>query len=433
MDTIFALSSGSVPSGVAVVRLSGSLCRHFAKDHLGGMPEARVASLRSIRSRNNELIDQALVLFFPAPASFTGEDVLELHCHGSPAVVRDVTALLGSIDGVRAAEAGEFAQRAFLNGKMDLTVAEGLADLIEAESTEQRRLALRQSQGEVFELIRGWQNRVLGIRALVEAGIDFADEEDVSDHVDHGSAEAVASLIEDMRLHLDHVAASEIVRSGILVVLAGVPNAGKSSLFNALVGSDRVIVSEQPGTTRDFVEERIIVGGQLVRLVDTAGLRLSDDEIEMAGVERSRRLVEDAELIVELSQIGIFEADKDAGQVIKVLSQSDRGHDVGKDTAYDIAVSVHDPDSVLRLRKLLAERISRLVRPHGVLVPMNRRQADHVSEAVAALCGGQVSSLPAELRADSLDRANRALGKVVGQSSVEDLLGAVFSRFCIGK
>ena len=392
-----------------------------------------MATLRSIRSRNNELIDQALVLFFPAPSSFTGEDVLELHCHGSPAVVRDVTALLVSIDGIRAAEAGEFAQRAFLNGKMDLTVAEGLADLIEAESTEQRRLALRQSQGEVFELIRGWQNRVLGIRALVEAGIDFADEEDVSDHVDHGSAEAVASLIEEMRLHLDHVAASEIVRSGILVVLAGVPNAGKSSLFNALVGSDRVIVSEQPGTTRDFVEERVIIGGQLVRLVDTAGLRVSDDQIEMAGVERSRRLFEDADVIVELSTMGNFEADEDSGQVIRVLSQSDRGHVVDEEVAYDIAVSVHDAGSVLSLRKLLSERIGKLARPQGELVPMNRRQAGHVSEAVTALIGGQSSTLPAELRADALDRANRALGKVVGQSSVEDMLGAVFSRFCIGK
>ena len=299
-DTIFALSSGPVPAGVAVIRASGPGVRFGLETLVGSLPQPRQAAVRAIRRRNGELLDRGLVLFFAAPASFTGQDVAELQVHGGRAVVAAILNALSDLPGFRPAEPGEFTRRAFENGKAELTEVEGLADLIAAETEAQRRQALDQASGSLARLLEGWRGRLVRARALLEAGLDFVDEEDVDPMVLAASRREAALLAREMG---DVIAAGdwgERVRRGFEVVLLGAPNVGKSSLLNALARREAAIVTEEPGTTRDMIEVAIEIAGHAVTLVDTAGLRDAESAVEREGIRRARRRGDAADLVLLL-------------------------------------------------------------------------------------------------------------------------------------
>jgi tRNA modification GTPase len=305
-DTIFALASGAGRGAIAVVRMSGPGCKEVIRQVAGGTPPARQASLRRLRAPGTgEALDQALVLWFPGPASYTGEDSAELHLHGGPAVIAAVSEALAEV-GARPAEPGEFTRRAFLNGRMDLTAAEGIADLIAAETEAQRRQALRQADGALARLLKGWAERLTRLLAHQEAAIEFADDDLPSDLGERARGGA-AALRAEIAAHLADGGQGERLREGVVVAILGAPNAGKSSLLNVLAGREAAIVSARAGTTRDVVEVRMALAGVPVTLADTAGLRDAADEIEQEGIRRARRRAEEADLV-----IAVFAADAPA-------------------------------------------------------------------------------------------------------------------------
>ena len=322
-DTIFALSSGSPPAGVAIIRMSGPRVRFGLETLIGAVPEPRRVCLRFLKSSEGEVLDQGLVVFFAAPASFTGEDVAELHVHGGRAVVMAVLEALSVIDGFRPAEAGEFTRRAFGNERLDLTQVEGLADLVAAETEAQRRQALRQSDGTLGRLYEGWRQRLVRARALIEAELDFADEEDIP-----ASASSEAwRIAEDVRREIvDHAEdrRGERVREGAEIVVLGPPNAGKSSLVNAIARRDVAIVTPEPGTTRDMIEVRVDLDGYAATLVDTAGLRVAEGVIEREGVRRAEARAGKADVVLWLCD-GRAPAGRPclAGTVLRVASKID--------------------------------------------------------------------------------------------------------------
>ena len=317
-DTIFALSSGRPPAAISVIRVSGPHAHRAGVLLAGDLPGARQAAVRELRDPGSgELLDEALMLRFDAPASSTGEDVVELHCHGGRAVVEAVLAALGRIDGLRQAQPGEFTRRAFENGRIDLTEAEGLADLIEAETESQRRAALLMAEGGLSKQITPWQGRLLELSARAEAAIDYVDEDSVD--ADPKLSGECGALAKELAQWLGRPR-SDPLRDGLLIVLAGPPNSGKSSLLNALVGYERAIVTDLPGTTRDHIEVAAALGGVPVRLTDTAGLRDSDEPVERIGVERARRLVELADVLVWLGEPGRA---PDHPRLIRVHSRAD--------------------------------------------------------------------------------------------------------------
>ncbi|OJU86366.1 MAG: tRNA uridine-5-carboxymethylaminomethyl(34) synthesis GTPase MnmE, partial [Shinella sp. 65-6] len=300
-DTIFALSSGGLPSGVAVIRLSGLQSREVVARMCGTVPAPRHAALRSIRDRNGDVLDEGIVLFFPGPHSFTGEDSAELQIHGGRATVKAVLAALAEFEGMRAAEAGEFSRRAFLNGRMDLVEVEGLADLIAAETEIQRRLAAEQASGGLSRLYDSWAKRLTHARAMIEAELDFADEDDVPGSVASQIWDDMHALQQDILNHLADARVGEIARDGLKVVIAGPANAGKSSLLNYLAKRDIAIVTDIPGTTRDVLHVDLDISGFAVRLYDTAGLRETEDIVEQEGIRRTWLSMAEAHLVLLLS------------------------------------------------------------------------------------------------------------------------------------
>lgn len=436
-DTIFALSSGAAPSGVAVIRLSGPAVRFGLETLIGSVPAPRQAALRTIRDpRGGEILDRGLVLFFAEPASFTGEDVAELQVHGGRAVIASVLAALAGLPGYRAAEAGEFTRRAFENGRADLTEIEGLADLVAAETEMQRRLAIRQAEGGLRRLYEDWRRRLIRARALVEAGLDFVDEEDVPDDVMAPAWDEAAGVAAEMAAHLDDQHWGERVRSGFEVVLLGEPNVGKSSLMNALVRREAAIVTAEPGTTRDLIEVSLDIGGHAVTLVDTAGLRETESVVEREGIARARRRADAADLILALSdKDSVSETIPDGPPVIHVrtkadLIDSDSKREAGAD---DIAISVRSGAGLEGLVRLIGDRLD-LARPMPAQLITRARQRDGVARALGylrelAAAGGAAVEVKAELLRSAAD----ALGRITGKVDVEDLLDVIFSEFCIGK
>ncbi|MBZ8133524.1 tRNA uridine-5-carboxymethylaminomethyl(34) synthesis GTPase MnmE, partial [Afifella sp. IM 167] len=302
MDTIFALSSGALPAGVAVVRFSGAGSRQALEALAGSLPEPRRASLRTLRDSDGEAIDQALIVWMPGPSSFTGEDCAEIHCHGSRAVIARLVESVAERDGLRGAEPGEFARRAFLNGRIDLTEAEGLGDLIGAETEAQRRQALAQAGGAMAGQLASWRERLVGLLGEAEAGLDFADEADVAEGLSATFWKDLQSLADEIGEVLAGATFAERVREGFRIVIAGPPNAGKSTLLNAFARRDVAIVSPEAGTTRDLVSVELSLGGYPVTLVDTAGLRETPSEAESLGVARARKAAEAADLVLRLSE-----------------------------------------------------------------------------------------------------------------------------------
>lgn len=427
-DTIYALSSGSLPSGVAVIRLSGLGVVPVLTGLCGSLPPPRLALLRSIRRRNGELLDQALVLFMPGPKSFTGEDVAELHCHGGRAVVAAVLNELSQISDLRPAEAGEFTLRAFENGRLDLAQAEALADLIDAETEAQRQLAINGSLQAAYDHYAAWQDRLLSLRASIEADLDFSDEGDVSFDLDrlHGSIVELQSAIGPT---IDAGAAHEIIREGFRVALVGAPNAGKSSLLNALARRDVAIVTPIAGTTRDVIEVALDLGGQKVVLIDTAGLRETEDQIERLGIERTRREVARANLVLHLHPADASDRDvMPAGdiEIIDVVTKIDLQAAGPGELGISSTTGAGLDELMGRIAQSSDQHRPAQVAPIRARHVALLRQADNHLECAR-------SQSDAVLLAEELRLASDAIGRITGRVDPEAVLGAIFSRFCIGK
>ena len=423
-DTIFALASGGLPSGIAIVRLSGPKAFAIAQGICGTLPEPGRFALRTLRDETNAVIDSGPIVSFKAPNSFTGQDVVEFHVHGSIAVVERLGEVLHE-RGARAAEAGEFTRRAFENGRLDLTEVEGLGDLIAAETEAQRRLAVAQAGGVLRRLYGSWRDRLLHTRAMIEAELDFADEDDVPDDASASTWREVATLAHEMRDHLASGRDGEVVRDGFRVALLGPPNAGKSSLLNVLSGRDAAIVTPIPGTTRDVVTVEIERKGQRIVLSDTAGLRDSADVVEREGMSRARKLAESADLRIWLSPIDRPEpTPDDLKPALLVRSKDDDG------MADGLSVSCRTDGGLDPLLREIDDLLPSV--PSGQAVATRARHREGVRTALEHL---QMVSRdqPPELSAEHLRAAASALGRVTGQTDVEDLLGVIFSRFCVGK
>ena len=438
-DTIFALSSGPPPAGVAVIRMSGQGVRFGLETLVGAVPEPRRASLRFIRSAVGEVLDRGLVLFFAAPASFTGEDVAELHVHGGRAVVAAVLGTLSEMEGFRPAEAGEFTRRALGNERLDLTQVEGLADLVAAETEAQRRQALRQSDGTVGRLYEGWRRRLVRARALIEAELDFADEEDIPASASSGAWALAEAVRQEIANHIDD-RRGERVREGVEIVVAGPPNAGKSSLVNAIARRDVAIVTAEPGTTRDMIEVRVDLDGYAATLVDTAGLREAEGVVEKEGVRRAAERAARADMVLWLSDVreGRDVAPALTADVVHVgtkLDLIDSDSERGRVRAdFDHAISSVTGDGVAELLAGLGRRLrAELGGGESVVATRvrHRRALTDCAESIAAALNDDGRGL--ELRAEDLRRAGDALGRVTGRIGVEEMLDVVFRDFCIGK
>jgi tRNA modification GTPase len=423
-DTIFALSSGRPPAAISVIRISGTRARHAAEQIAGSLPAARTAGVRELRHPvSAELLDEALVLRFDGPASSTGEDVVEFQCHGGRAIVDAVLSALSTIDGLREARPGEFTRRAFENGRIDLTEAEGLADLIEAETESQRRSALALAEGGLRKQISVWQDRLLGFSARAELAIDY-DEDDEA--IDVSLLDDCAVLRDDFRQWLGRPRV-EPLKDGVRVVVAGPPNAGKSSLINTLSGEDRAIVTDIPGTTRDHIEIPLSLGGVPVRLTDTAGLRATDDQVEAIGVERTAKLIEAADVLVWLGEDA---AAPDHQQIIMVHAKVDLP-ERGRPPPGSVGVSSVTGEGMSGLLETIELR-ARAILPADDAIALNRRQARHIEEAADALSAAASGRDPV-LVAEDLRMARDAFDRLTGRAGVEEVLDALFGRFCLGK
>lgn len=373
-----------------------------------------------------EMLDRALLLWFPGPNSSTGEDLAELHLHGGRSVVAGVLNSLACIGGLRPAEPGEFTRRAFENGRIDLAEAEGLADLLTAETQSQRRAALMLAGGALSRMVEDWQHRLLGLSAQLEAALDFADEGDVEEHLPPRWEEALNVLTDEIEALLAKPS-SERLREGIRVVIAGPPNAGKSSLLNVLTGREAAITSATAGTTRDLVEAPTAIGGTPFLLIDTAGLRESGDEIEAIGVDRAKQSLAASDLILWLGEPGEC---PDRGRAIIVQSKSDLSGTV-QDPEANLAVSAKTGAGIAELVKLLLERGRQLLPTEGD-VAVNARHVEALRGCVTHLASAATAA-DLLIKSEELRQARLQLDRITGRAGVEDMLDSLFGAFCIGK
>ena len=450
-EAIFALSSGGVPSGVAVIRISGQQAGELVRLYAGKTPPPRRASLRTLRlPGTDEAVDQGLVLWFPGPDSFTGEDSAEFHCHGSRSVINALLDSLAKQPACRPAEPGEFARRAFDNGKLDLTSVEGLADLIDAETDAQRRQALDQTRGSLFDTAETWRERLIELRAMVEARIDFSDEGDV----EAAGPLALDRDIEQLRDDIDAVLASadrgERVRNGFKVALAGRPNAGKSTLLNALARREVAIVTEDPGTTRDILEVPLDLGGLPVLVYDTAGLRAAAGKAEKEGIRRALVRAGSSDLVLWLDAPQIGELSKktrndsefslnDSVPIWIVATKSDLGSGDGvpdlpgdKKSAGKFSISAKTGDGLARLESALRDAASEAMTGDAALTITRIRHKVILAEIVADL-DAALAAPEDVVVGELLRRAGDGLGRLTGRIDVEDVLDQLFGEFCIGK
>jgi len=456
-STIVGLSTAPGKAGVAVIRVSGPAASEVCRQIAGDVPAPRQAVLRTFHAQNGQPIDRGLVLFFPAPASFTGEDLAEFQCHGSRAVVDALMGAVLDIPGVVAAERGEFTRRAFAAGKMDLVQVEALADLIDSETEQQRRYALAQLEHGLGARARECRTQLVALRAHAEAIVDFSDEGDVPDMLPVEIENDLAALRDEIEARLEAATQSIRIRSGFSIVIVGAPNVGKSSLLNAIAGEDVAIVTDTPGTTRDVISVAVDLKGYKVTISDTAGLRETPDDIEALGIERAVRKLEDATLILWLY------ADDGPGQkpdapfgipIWAVRNKIDIGPDdarapagvpafaISAKTGQGIAtlldaigayIAEHAPDaddigvSRARHKGHLAECAGHLTHALG------DRKERRVEDNAAILPVESGAGLPYDLRLEELRLAAQALGRLTGDVDVEELLDVIFQDFCVGK
>ena len=423
-DTIFALSSGAPPAAIAVIRVSGPSAGSALEALSGKLPEPRRPVLAKLRAASGDLLDEALVLWFDGPRTATGEDLAELHCHGGRAVVAAVEEALAAMPDLRHAEPGEFTRRAFTNGRMDLAEAEGLADLLSAETELQRSAAIAMAGGAFSQQVADWRGQVLRFSAEVEAALDFSDEDDVVE-MREGFGRDLTALSGDLGVWLDRPRA-ERLGEGFRIVLAGPPNAGKSTLFNALLESEAAITSPTAGTTRDVIERSVAMGGIPITLVDTAGLRDdAQDSVEIVGVERAQDQLTRADLVLWLGAEGIgpqgsWEIEPRADEPDHVRKSNPRA-----------VLSAKSGEGVDALKRALMEQ-ARGAMPKPGEAALNARQHALVSDARTALEGASSLSDPL-LIAEELRNARVAFDRLIGRATTEDMLDALFGRFCIGK
>ena len=426
-DTIFALSSGAPPAAIAVIRISGSQALDAVKQLAGSLPPERRASMRRLASSDNVLLDDALVVIFPGPNTATGEDLAELHLHGGRAVVRSVEAALAALPGLRRAFPGEFTRRAFLNNRIDLNEAEGLADLLVAETEWQRRSALQMAGGAFNTAVEGWREDLLGVSATVEVLLDFSDEDDVSPEENINITKRCNELHDVINRHLA-VPGAQKLHEGLRVVIAGPPNSGKSTLLNALVSREAAIVSDIAGTTRDLIDVPVAFDGIPFVLTDTAGLRHdTNDEIENIGIVRAQAAIEAADIVLWL---GIESEGPAHANSLEIEAKSDDPSHVAKSPS-SLKVSAKTTDG-------LAELIQRLTAIAKTLLPpldsfaINARQTALLTDTARSLAVA-VHASDLLVTAEELRQARLSLDALTGRASTEDMLDALFGRFCIGK
>ena len=426
-DTIFALSSGAPPAGIGIIRVSGPAARQALQALFGRLPEPRVARLGLLRDpRDGAPLDRALLLWFPGPATVTGEDLAELHCHGGRAVIAAVEDALSALPGLRRAEAGEFTRRAFHNGRMDLNAVEGLADLLAAETQQQRRAALLMAEGHFSRRIELWRLRLLDLSAMAEAALDFSDEDDVPDTgIEVRIQKGLADLAQEVGVVLAAPSA-ERLRDGVRVVLAGPPNAGKSTLLNALVGRDAAIVSDIAGTTRDRIEVPAALGGTAFLFTDTAGLRQdTGDVIEAIGMDRARSALDAADIILWLGSADELPRD----DAILIAAQCDRAAEGG--ARRGLRVSARTGEGMEQLIGAVLERACHLLPGEGDYALHNRQRA-----GVAQLHGHVSAAAGTDdllIVAEEMRQARDGIDAITGRAGTEDMLDRLFAGFCIGK
>ncbi len=432
-QTIVALSSGAVPSGIAVIRISGDQAKIALESLIGELPKPRVAKLSDFRGRDRLVLDRGIVLWFPSPNSFTGEDCAELHIHGGAAVVQAVLDELTSFEAIRLADPGEFSRRAFENGKLDLTEIEGIADLIASETEEQRKQALAQSIGGLRDLYEDWRRRIIHARALIEAELDFSEEEDVPEEISRQGFAEIETLKSEIENHLNDNRAGEIIRDGFRVAIMGKPNAGKSSLLNSLAKREVAIVTEQAGTTRDVIDVHLNLEGFSVVVSDTAGIRESSDVVEQEGIRRAEERGKQADLVIWLQEISDISEqqgpDIDGAPVLHIISKDDRGEiETGK------SISTETSYGIDLLITLIGERIRKTIKGPNSLLISRIRYRKALEESLEFLADSSVGgSIDIDLRADMLRSAGDCIGRITGRIDVEDLLDVIFSEFCVGK
>ena len=438
-DTIFALSSGSGKAGVSVFRISGPKTKEIAEKIAGlSKPEPRFMYLKTFKSHKGDSIDKGLVVIFPGPKSFTGEDFAEFQCHGSLAVIEAMSAAFLEA-GARQAAPGEFTRRAFDNGKMDLTEAEGLADLIDAETEGQRQQAYRQMDGGLREIYESWREGLIDALAAIEGDIDFPDEQDVPDDLSHAAHEPITNVLMDMKRLLEDSDRAQSIRDGIRIAIIGPPNAGKSTLLNRLAGRDAAIVSNVAGTTRDVIDVQMTVAGLPVTFSDTAGLRDTDNEIEAEGVRRAMLSSQQADM-----RIGVISRDQGGMEEITpvlqkddiiVLNKADLGlSDMKTEDLNIIPVSALSGFGFETFYNQLEDRIKTRFSARENAGLTRARHRDCIEKAVEALNMARVSLKAApELAGDDVRSALHAIKELAGEADIEAVLGAIFSRFCIGK
>jgi tRNA modification GTPase len=433
-DTIFAIASGAGRAAIAVLRLSGPASRLIVKSIAQKIPEPRMAALASFRDpATGDAIDKGLVIFFPGPKSFTGEDYAEFHVHGGRAVVAAMVKALSGC-GARPAEPGEFTRRALFNGKMDLAEVEGLADLIDAETEWQRRAALRQSEGVLGRQAAIWRGALLEASALIAAEIDFPEEEDVPCSAGAHAEKILAPVLAGLKAELATARTGERLREGVTIVIAGPPNAGKSTLLNALARRDVAIVTPFAGTTRDIIELHFDLGGCPVTLIDTAGVRESTDAIEQIGIFRAREKAQAADLVLWLSEArdpvlsGVT-----GGEVWPVFTKSDL-YPEKKQRLSGLYIGAETGKNIDLLLQMLEDFARDAVGGgHTGLIARERHRKSFEAAASALERILDTPDAPAELRAEDLRVAMFSLQRLTGAVDVEDILGEIFSRFCIGK
>lgn len=424
MDTIFALSSGAPPAAIAIVRLSGPAAFTVVRALCGNLPPAREAGLRRLHDEEGYTLDRALVLVFPEPASATGEDVVELHLHGGRAVVAAIQGCLRR-QGARDALPGEFTRRALENGRIDLAQAEGLADLLQAETEQQRRAAISASEGHLSRQVRTWMETLSALRASVEVAIDYADEGDEvitsSNHLLEGIAELHTALLQNLE-----AAAVEQLYAGFRVVVAGPPNTGKSTLINALCGRDVAIVSDIAGTTRDRIESNMQRDGRAYTLVDTAGLGEGTDPIEAIGMNLAQDAIATADLVIWTGDERISVT----APVLHVRTKADQPSDARLPVAqYDLAVSAFDPATVHELWSRLGQ-FDPACGDAAILFNMRQRSLLRDAASLLDMARETVDEL---LVAEHLRAAHHALSSIIGVDADGSMLDALFTRFCVGK
>ncbi|EJF83420.1 tRNA modification GTPase mnmE [Bartonella elizabethae Re6043vi] len=435
MDTIFAVSSGLLPSGVAVIRLSGPHVVHIVETLCGCLPKARFMHYGNLTARDGSFLDSALTVFFPAPHSFTGEDCAEFHLHGGKAVVNRFLDELSTFSECRMAEAGEFSRRAFMEGKLDLVQAEGLADLIEAETESQRRLAVMGTSGHLTTLYRDWRHKLMKARAFIEAELDFADEADIPNAISDKIWKDVEDLCISLREHIAEGERASILRDGLKIVIAGAPNSGKSSIMNRLAGKSVAIVTEEAGTTRDALEMRLILAGLPIFLTDTAGFRKTENKVEQLGIEVAKQHVREADLVILVYDIGNPEQvdlPETSAEIWRVGNKLDlyEKNDQDYSIQFSALTGLNFDHFIKELESFCHHRASKV----GNLVPARKRQLQLLKEAVKEIENSlNYHSLDLSLRAEHLRRASDFIGKITGDIDVEDLLDIIFSEFCVGK